>query len=160
MSTLPHALVASPRPTPAPAPRRVSVADRVARSFPPLACVRGFRYFARKRVDLVSVSEGAIDADVKGKRTLRVCLRVVEGRLASACTCAAKVLGPAACRHVWATLLEIDRRGAFESLRSTQRSLVLGVIEAAKPAPQTARAKAPARTKAPAKTRGAARGGT
>jgi uncharacterized Zn finger protein len=106
-------------------------------------------------VDLVSVSEGAIDADVKGKRTLRVTLRVEDGRIASACTCSAKVLGPAACRHVWATLLEIDRRGAFESLRTTQRRLALGVVEAAKPAAgKSMRAK----PKAPAKTRGAARG--
>ena len=126
-------------PRAAPPPRRVSIADRVARSFPPLACVRGFRYFARKRVDLVSVSEGAIDADVKGKRTLRVRMRVEGGRLAAACTCAAKVLGPAACRHVWATLLEIDRRGGFESLRSTQRGLALAAVEVA---PRTTGAKA------------------
>jgi hypothetical protein len=148
MSTLPHAN--GPCPPPAPAPKRVSIADRVARSFPPLSCVRGFRYFVRKRVDLVSVSERAIDADVKGKRTLRVSLRVDDGRLASACTCAAKLLGPAACRHVWAALLEIDRRGAFESLRTTGRSLALGVVEGA----------APGKVKARSTARGAARGKT
>jgi len=91
--------------------------------------VRGFRYFARKRIDVVSASEIAIEADVKGKRTLRVTLRATGGRLASACTCSAKIFGPAVCRHVWATLLEIDRRGAFESLRSTDRALALGVID-------------------------------
>ena len=60
----PDPLVASPRQRP-PERRPVSVADRVARSFPPLACVRGYRYFLRKRVDFVSVSESAIEADVK-----------------------------------------------------------------------------------------------
>jgi len=135
----------------------VRVADRVARAFPPLACVRGFRYFARKRIDLVSVSERAIEADVRGKRTLRVTLRVEGGRLASACSCSAKVLGPAACRHVWATLLEVDKRGLLESLRATERSLTLEVIEAAK-SPKAPRAKAPSRPKVPAKARGAARG--
>ncbi|HSO35446.1 MAG TPA: hypothetical protein VLT33_23115 [Labilithrix sp.] len=153
MPTLSQALVPAPPPRATPERRRISVADRVARSFPPLACVRGFRYFARRRVDLVSVSETAIESDVKGKRTLHVILRIVEGRLSSACTCAPRMLGPAACRHVWATLLEIDRRGAFERLRTTERSLTLGVIETkeapAAPATPTGRAK---------RARGAARG--
>ena len=148
---LPQAACASPSP---PAPlstaTRVRVADRVARAFPPLACVRGFRYFARKRVDLVSVSERAIESDVRGKRTLRVTLRVDGGRLAVACTSSAKMLGPAACRHVWATLLEIDKRGLFEALRTTQRGLALEVIEAAK-APRPPRAKAPAKAQAAAR---------
>ena len=91
------------------------------------------------------VSEGAIDADVRGKRTLRVCLRVEADRLASACTCAAKGPGPAVCRHVWATLLEVDRRGALAGLRTTQRRLALGVVAKA---PRSARAKALARTTA------------
>jgi uncharacterized Zn finger protein len=134
MSTTSSASVpAPPLPLPAPIPpppKRVSLADRVARAFPPLACVRGFRYFARRRVDLANVSEAGLDADVKGQRVQRVRLRVQDGRLASGCTCAAKVLGPAACRHVWATLLEIDRQGAFEGLRSTQRALALTALDA------------------------------
>ena len=113
------------------APKRASVADRVARAFPPLACVRGYRYFIRRRVELANVSETGLDADVKGQRVQHVRLRVQsDGRLASGCTCAAKVLGPAACRHVWATLLEIDRQGAFESLRGTQRALALTALDA------------------------------
>ena len=154
MPTLSQALVPSPPPPATLERRRISVADRVARSFPPLACVRGFRYFARKRVDLVSVSESAIESDVKGKRTLHVTLRVADGRLSSACTCAPRTLGPAACRHVWATLLEIDRRGAFASLRTTERSLTLGVIETKGPAGKAA---APPRARAK-RARGAARG--
>ena len=122
MSTLPIAFAPPSHP-------RFALADRVARAFPPLAVVRGFRYFYRKRVDLVIVSDGAIDADVKGKRVLKVRLRSAEGRLAAACTCRAKVLGPAACRHVWATLLEIDRRGLLESLRRTQRTLALSTVD-------------------------------
>jgi uncharacterized Zn finger protein len=114
----------------------------VARAFPPLACVRGFRYFARKRVDLVAVGDAAIDAAVKGKRVQTVRLRVAGGRLAAGCTCRAKLLGPAACRHVWATILEIDRRGAFESLRSTSRALPLGSVETPG-APRPKRGKAP-----------------
>src|SRR5437016_4144084 len=52
------------------AARPVSIADRVARGFPPLACVRGFRYFARRRVAFSNVSEAGLDAEVRGKRTL------------------------------------------------------------------------------------------
>ena len=117
------------RPSP-PASKRASLADRVARAFPPLACVRGFRYFARRRVGLANVSESGLDADVKGQRVQHVRLRVQDGRLASGCTCAAKVLGPAACRHVWATLLEIDRQGALEVLRGTSRALTLTALDA------------------------------
>ena len=115
---------------PRPPPRPVTLADRVARAFAPLACVRGFRYYASERVDLVTVSDAAIDASVKGKRLQHVRLRIEEGRLASACTCCAKLMGPAACKHVWATLLEVDRRGAFESLRTTPRVLSLSALDA------------------------------
>ena len=126
---LPPTPTPTPTPTP-PVPKRASLADRVARAFPPLACVRGFRYFARRRVDLANVSESGLDAEVKGQRVQHVRLRIQDGRLASGCSCAAKVLGPAACRHVWATLLEIDRQGAFDTLRGTQRALALTALEA------------------------------
>lgn len=114
-------------------PKRPSIADRVARAFPPLACVRGYRYFAKGRVDLACVSEAGLDAEVKGQRVQHVTLRVLDGRLASGCSCAAKVLGPAACRHVWATLLEIDRQGALDGLRGSQRALALTALDAPLP---------------------------
>jgi hypothetical protein len=120
----------SPEPAePAPRPRQASIADRVAQGFAPIACVRGFRYFRRKRVALANVSESGLDAEVKGKRVLRVRLRVDGGQLAAACTCSAKFLGPARCRHVWATLLEVDRQALLGSLRSTARVLALAAVE-------------------------------
>lgn len=122
---------APPSPEPAARARPVSIADRVAQGFAPLACVRGFRYFTRRRVALSNVSESGLDAEVKGKRTLHVRLRVDGGRLAAACSCSAKVLGPAHCRHVWATLLEVDRQALLGSLRSTPRVLALVVLEVA-----------------------------
>lgn len=82
------------------------------------------------------MSESGLDAEVKGKRTLHVRLRVEEGRLAAACTCSAKVLGPARCRHVWAALLEADRQAVLGSLRATPRPLALVVLE---PGPKQAR---------------------
>lgn len=110
---------------------RVKLADRVARAFPPLACVRGYRYFHGNGVTMTTLTESSCEADVKGQRTQTVHLRVEEGRLGAACTCAAKALGPPACKHVWATLLELDRRDAFVSLRGTLRPLALTGIDAA-----------------------------
>jgi hypothetical protein len=171
MSTAPVASVPAPSP-PArvaaalPEARRVSLADRVARAFPPLACVHGFRYFARRRVDLTNVTELGLEADVRGKRTQRVRLRVDEGRLGVTCSCAAKVLGPSACRHVWAALLEIDRQGLLATLRCTERPLALGTLETRCPRARTtptptadeAAASARPRTKAPKTTKAAAAG--
>jgi hypothetical protein len=130
--------------------KRPSIADRVARAFPPLACVRGYRYFAKGRVDLAGVSEAGLDAEVKGQRVQRVRLRVEEGRLASGCSCAPKILGPAACRHVWATLLEIDRQGALDGLRGSQRALALAALDA--PAAKPPRTAKPAKVETPTKT--------
>ena len=140
---------------PAAPPLPISLADRVARVFPPLACVRGFRYFKTGRVEVVTATDVTFDTVVKGKRVQKVRLRIEEGRCLAACTCCAKLMGPAACKHVWATLLEVDRRGAFESLRATQRAMTLGVIAAAGPTRTKAK---PTAVKGPAtKTRTTAR---
>lgn len=130
-----------------PSIKRIAIADRVARAFPPLSCVRGFRYFTRNRVTLSEVSESGLDADVKGKRSHHVRLRVDDGRLAAACTCCAKVLGPASCRHVWATLLEVDRQGALGLLRSTPRVLALVVVADGPPRAARPRRKQAARSR-------------
>lgn len=163
MSTQPIATstVNSPSPSPPPglplrpgkAAARVKIADRVARAFPPLACARGYRYFDSHGVSIATLSDSECVAEVKGQRTQTVRLRIDDGRLCAICSCAAKTLGPPACRHVWATVLEIDRRDAFGVLRGTLRPLALSSIEA----PPTPAAKiAPPVAKAPAKTPAAA----
>ncbi|MDB4935424.1 MAG: hypothetical protein JWP87_2396 [Labilithrix sp.] len=138
---------------PPPAVKRTSIADRVARTFPPLACVRGFRYFTRRAVTLANVSESGVDAEVRGKRIQHVRLRVADGRLAAGCTCAAKLLGPATCKHVWAALLEVDREVALPGLRSTQRALVLGVLDAPPKRPRQTTPKVAAPPPAPPTTK-------
>jgi hypothetical protein len=125
--------------------RRASVADRVARAFLPIACVRGYRYFVTKRVALGTRTASAVEAEVRGKRVQHVRLAVDEGRLATACSCSATLLGPAVCRHVWATLLEVDRQGALESLRATQRGLGLAPLADDQPRAQP-RADEPSRS--------------
>lgn len=109
--------------------RRAAVADRVARAFAPIACVRGFWYFVRGRVHLTSVADAAVDAEVKGKRTRRVRLRASGEQLGASCTCCTKRPGPATCRHVWAALLEIDRQGELAAVRGSARPLALAALE-------------------------------
>ncbi len=133
---------------PTKAAARVKIADRVARAFPPLACARGYRYFDSHGVSIATLSDSECVADVKGQRTQTVRLRIDGGRLCATCSCAAKTLGPPACRHVWATLLEIDRRDAFGALRGTLRPLALASIEAP---PTPAEKVASPETTAPAK---------
>ena len=124
------ATASTPEVARAPEGRRVSIADRVARAFSPLACVRGYRAYARHEVALSKITDRMLEADIKGKRTQHVRLVVEDGRLAAACSCAAKVLGPVACRHVWAALLEVDRQALLPSLRTLERSLALASLEA------------------------------
>ena len=151
MSTLP-ALPPPVRPPPPP-PVAISLADRVGRGFPPLACVRGFRYFRASRVEVSSLSEHVVDATVKGKRVQNVRVRAGGGKLSAGCTCSAKLMGPAACKHVWATLLEIDRRAAFQSLRSTSRVLALGALAEGDGPPRVKRLKVKEPAPAPARAK-------
>gem|GEM_PF-2994395 len=109
-------------------PRPIAVADRVARAFPPRACVVGYRYFAAGSVTVSAAGERFVDALVKGKRVHAVRLRATDGALAASCTCGATSMGPPACRHVWATLLDVDKRGALEALRSSRASLSLTAL--------------------------------
>ena len=133
----------SPSSIPGELPRpSISVADRVARAFSPLACVKGYLYYSKKRVDLVERSDDAVDADVKGARIVKVVLRITGGRLAASCTCTPTLVGPPACRHVWATLLEVDRCGVLSPLRTSARSMALEPI-VSPPSRRSPRASAP-----------------
>jgi hypothetical protein len=105
-----------------------ALADRVAKSFPPHACVGGFAAFHRNEVTIVAHGDDAVNASVKTKRTRRVALRARGGALLVACTCAAPTLGFIGCKHVWAALLEIDRQGALASLRGERSAVRVGVL--------------------------------
>lgn len=98
------------------------------------------------------MTEHGLEADVRGKRAQHVRVGMVDGQLGARCTCAANVLGPPACRHVWATLLEIDRQALLPALRLSERTLALAELEAT----QEKKPKSPAgtrRNKAAAATR-------
>jgi uncharacterized Zn finger protein len=117
------------RPNPSPA----SLADRVARSFPPQSCVAGFAAFVRRDVDIVVIDDSSVDARVKTKRTRRLAFRVKNGVLLVSCTCAPG-LDLVGCRHAWGAILEIDRQGALASLRARRGPLHIGRLAEAPPA--------------------------
>ncbi|MBS2016191.1 MAG: hypothetical protein JST00_25135 [Deltaproteobacteria bacterium] len=97
------------------------VADRIGRAFPQRALLLGIEWFRSGGVEVESLTDDAVSAAVKGKRTQRVRLATdAAGRaLATACSCHASSLGAAVCSHVWALVLEVDRRGALASLRTS-----------------------------------------
>src|SRR5262249_6169629 len=63
-------------------------------------------------------------------RTRTVRVRVHAGALGLACSCTAESLDPPSCKHVWATLLELDRRGALGALRESVKPLAVTTLPA------------------------------
>ncbi|MBX3215912.1 MAG: hypothetical protein KF850_27985 [Labilithrix sp.] len=86
--------------------------------------VQGFACHARG-VELVASGTTRVHARVRSKRTHDVHLRAEGGRLLVACTCPARSFGLDACKHAWATLLEVDRQEALTALRGARGPLVV-----------------------------------
>lgn len=101
----------------------------------------GFGYFARDAVVLSRVTEDEVDAVVRGQRTHDVTLKAKAagfGELLASCTCTPASLGTNPCRHLWAAILEIDRRGALACLRRSAGTLLLSdLVEGTRAAPST-----------------------
>jgi hypothetical protein len=116
----------SQEPAPVFAGARASVAARVARAFPAPALVAGWPLFHRDRIVLRAASARAVDAVVRSGRTRRVRLEACgEDALGVACSCTPRAVGVAACKHLWAALLAIDRVGALDALRGPSTPLAL-----------------------------------
>lgn len=101
--------------------------------------LQGFAAHARG-VELTTIERTHVAARVKSKRTHDVDLRVDEGRLLVRCSCPAQSYGLEVCKHTWAALLEVDRRGGLEDLRGVPGTLK---IAAAPPAPSPDAAPSP-----------------
>jgi hypothetical protein len=100
----------------------LSLAVRAGHASTSTAMMQGLTCHARG-VELV-VSTGAhVHARVRSKRTHDVHLRADGERLLVACSCAASTFGAPVCQHVWAALLEVDRRSGLESLRAKRGAL-------------------------------------
>ncbi len=105
--------------------------------------IKGFACHARG-VEILQTGRAHVRARVRSKRTYEVDLRAEGGRLLIACSCPARSMGIAACKHAWAALLEVDRQGGLEDLRGTR-----GILRV-EPAPEQAPSEAePSRETAP-----------
>jgi len=94
----------------------LSIAGRAGHKFTPPTMVQGFVCHARG-VEIQQSSRTRVVARVRSKRVYDVDLRAVNGRLVVGCKCPARSFGLEVCKHAWAALLEIDRKGGLEALR-------------------------------------------
>jgi len=128
-------------------PLSISVAGRVGHAFAPPAMLKGFECHARG-VELLDTATDHVVARVRGPRPQDVDLRVASGRLVIKCTCPSDSMTPDPCRHAWAALLEIDKQGLLDDLRTKRGPApVERVAAAAAPAPPPANKKKKAAAK-------------
>jgi uncharacterized Zn finger protein len=116
-STSPTSPSSSPSPSassPLPTLPQPSLAQRTAHHFPTHALLAGFQLLAQDRVALSDVAPTKADATVRSKRARTVRIRSDGRALEVACTCWPSSVDLGACKHVWAALLAIDRRGGFD----------------------------------------------
>lgn len=116
---------AMPRPVPA-----VTVADRAGQSFHLNAHQQGYAQYKSGGVSIEEESASVVVAKVRGQKTRMVRLEDGGGRLLVRCTCPARTLERPGCKHVWAALLEIDRRGSLAGLRASRAPLAVQFLEA------------------------------
>ncbi len=107
-----------------------SIAARAARAFPVPAVLAGLPLFHHDKVIIKNATPRVVDANVKSQHLRRVRVEARGGTLAVACSCTPKAVGVAACKHLWAAFLAIDRAGALESIRGETDALELAPLDA------------------------------
>jgi uncharacterized Zn finger protein len=107
----------------------VTIADRAGKCFHVHAHAQGYARWKSGSVSIEEESPRAVVAKVRGQPTRKVRLEEDGGRLLVDCTCSARTLERPGCKHVWAALLEVDRRGALGGLRSTRAALRVVFLE-------------------------------
>lgn len=110
-------------------PTTITIADRAGRSFPVHAHAQGYARWKGGNVSIEEESPRAVRAKVRGEQIRDVRLQDQDGRLLVQCTCPSRTFERPGCKHVWAALLEIDKRGALAGLRSARTPLVVGFLE-------------------------------
>ena len=110
-------------------PASITIADRAGKSFPLHAHTEGYARWKSGSVAIEHESPRAIQAKVRGDQTRDVRLQEQDGRLLVQCTCPARTYETPGCKHVWATLLEVDRRGALGGLRAARTPLAVAFLE-------------------------------
>lgn len=127
---------------------RVSVADRASRAFAHLAVIHGYESFKKGDVVLDEASETLVRATVRGKH--RVQVEASRGSVGVRCSCAPDSLDMTTCKHVWATLLAIDRDDVLGAMRETPASLK--VVPLARPERTHSEEKKPKKKEKPARS--------
>lgn len=105
-------------------PISLSLAGRAGYRFTPPTVIDGFACHARG-VEIISSSSSYVRARVRSKRAYEIALTAVEKKLLIDCQCPARSLGLDVCKHAWAALLEIDRRGGLEDLKDVGSALIV-----------------------------------
>src|SRR6185295_2611288 len=85
----------------------MSLKGKFSNEFNPKIRDRGVAYFRSNSVTILSHSDSAIDAQVKGKTDYLVRLSLSGNTFAVACTCP-YFEGGEECKHIWATMLAAD----------------------------------------------------
>jgi len=93
----------------------VSIAEAFVSSFSPRTISRGRAYFNAGRVQIRHVDDLSLTAKVSGSRRTPYSVEIdwcsaAAGEVVATCTCP-HYEGGYLCKHIWATLLEIDREG-------------------------------------------------
>ena len=101
----------------------MTLAAKLAFQFEKKIQVRGQDLFDQRAVKVVEATPRHLVAEVSGSRLYDVDLKYARGSLMIGCDCPFYVdHGP--CKHIWAAILEADRRGSLEEAR-VSRSLQL-----------------------------------
>src|ERR1700678_1256432 len=86
----------------------MALIDRLANDFDPARRNRGLNYFERGAVDILRVTHRSITASVQGEKRYVVEIDWDGGLFEWQCNCDDFVDNGAACKHIWATLLEAN----------------------------------------------------
>lgn len=110
--------------------RAPGLADRASHAFAPQACILGYTLLRKERLAVEDLTDAHARIAVKGAKARRVEVRVTPEGLSATCSCAPSSVPLLPCRHVWASLLELDRCEAFPALRQGRGKLALAMAEA------------------------------
>ncbi len=101
--------------------------DRLGRKVHQKIQSRGFEYFKRDSVSVVYADSEFVSAEVSGTRTYDVDLERKDRSLIYACNCPFFEDKFNVCKHIWATLLEMEKQGI---LRKWEKNFPIEMIPA------------------------------
>ena len=101
----------------------MSLSRALARQVPPAVRSKGSVYFANGAVVHADRAPGRVDAIVRGTRPYRVALRREGDAIVASCECQYFADRGAICKHIWATLLDVEREGSFEGASGPDASI-------------------------------------